>query len=231
MSFFHRYDDREAPRVVQAARDLLIRTFAPAAVWFFVLWGLGWMIMVPLHGLPAELAVNRAFVAWRAPTIDAAAKWWSWLGSTNPTIVAGLLGVAITWIALRRWWVAIIPAIALLVESFIHFWVSIFVDRPRPDVPRIDGNQPTGSFPSGHSAASVALYFTFALLAQFIPITWLRRALTVVFLLVPVFVVWSRLHTGMHHLSDVVVGVLHGLVCLVLAWGYLAPAKTEPTAG
>jgi undecaprenyl-diphosphatase len=56
---------------------------------------------------------------------------------------------------------------------------------------------------------------------------------------------WSRLYLGMHHLSDVAVGVLNGVAAAVLGWNYLrrsgrfrqppdpldaTPAATDPVA-
>jgi membrane-associated phospholipid phosphatase len=38
---------------------------------------------------------------------------------------------------------------------------------------------------------------------------------------IPFLVAYARLYRGMHHLSDVVVGFLNGLVCALLAWFYL----------
>jgi len=50
---------------------------------------------------------------------------------------------------------------------------------------------------------------------------WLRVSVTVILLILPLLVVYARLYRGMHHLSDVIVGVINGLVCAWLAWHYL----------
>ena len=104
---------------------------------------------------------------------------------------------------------------------------AALVGRSRPDVPKLDHAPPTSSFPSGHAGASTALYVTLALMAQRIGRTWLRVSLTVVLLLVPLLVVWSRLYRGMHHPTDVAVGVANGLVCAVLGWCWLRPASVR----
>jgi undecaprenyl-diphosphatase len=75
--------------------------------------------------------------------------------------------------------------------------------------------------------ASTALYVTFALMAQRIERAWLRRLLTVVFLIVPVLVGYGRLYRGMHHLSDIIVGLLNGLACAFLAWHWLRRRDAE----
>jgi undecaprenyl-diphosphatase len=45
--------------------------------------------------------------------------------------------------------------------------------------------------------------------------------LTVICLVIPLLVAYARLYRGMHHLTDVLVGFLNGIVCAFLAWNYL----------
>ena len=40
-------------------------------------------------------------------------------------------------------------------------------------------------------------------------------------LMVPLLVSYARLYRGMHHLTDVLVGVVNGVVCALLAWYWL----------
>ena len=58
-------------------------------------------------------------------------------------------------------------------------------------------------------------------MAQRIERAWLRRLVTVVCAVVPFLVAWARLYRGMHHLVDILVGVVNGVVCALLAWNYL----------
>ncbi len=44
-------------------------------------------------------------------------------------------------------------------------WVT---PRDRPDVPRLEGLEPDASYPSGHTAASIAVYVGLALLATYL---------------------------------------------------------------
>ena len=68
--------------------------------------------------------------------------------------------------------------------------------------------------------ASTALYLALALLAARIERTWLRVLTTVVCLALPLLVTYARLYRGMHHVSDVAVGMLNGIACALLAWGW-----------
>jgi undecaprenyl-diphosphatase len=118
--------------------------------------------------------------------------------------------------------VAVIPAIAIALQATVFVIATAVVGRARPHVAHLDPAPPTSSYPSGHVGAATALYVSFALLAQRIQPAPLRRVLTVLFLLVPVLVAWARLYRGMHHLSDIGVGAVNGLICALLAWAYLS---------
>lgn len=57
--------------------------------------------------------------------------------------------------------------------------------------------------------------------------------MTVLLLALPLLVTYSRLHRGMHYPSDVAVGVLNSLVCVVLGWYWLrrTPRRVEDGGG
>jgi membrane-associated phospholipid phosphatase len=107
--------------------------------------------------------------------------------------------------------------------------VSAAIGRSRPDVPRLDPAPPTSSYPSGHVGASVALYTSLAVMATTIERTWLRRTVIDVCSVIPFLVAYARLYRGMHHLSDVIVGAINGLVCAGLAAGCLVRRRSETT--
>ncbi|WP_448631391.1 phosphatase PAP2 family protein [Cellulomonas soli] len=215
-------DDLSRPTGREVWRDLGVRVGAPAVAWWAAVVGIGLLLTGPFAALgDREVAINEWFVSRRTATMDTVTAWWSQMGATETVIGLCVLVVAVVWWRTRRWWYAIVPLIAIGTQAAVFMLSALVVGRDRPDVPRLDDAPPTSSFPSGHSGASTALYVTFALMAQRIERTWLRVGLTVVLLALPPMVVYARLYRGMHQLSDVVVGVLNGLVCVVLAWGYL----------
>jgi membrane-associated phospholipid phosphatase len=63
----------------------------------------------------------------------------------------------------------------------------------------------------------VALFASLAIMATTIERTWLRRVVIAVCSLIPFLVAYSRLYRGMHHLSDVIIGAINGLICAALA--------------
>ena len=62
--------------------------------------------------------------------------------------------------------------------------------------------------------------------------TVLRRVVIALCVIAPLSVSYARLYRGAHHISDILVGILNGVVCALLAWNYLRrePARA-PAAG
>lgn len=198
-----------------------MRGFAPSVILVALNLVVGWLIMGPGGGWTSESALNARLQSGRTAVLDAVAIAASTAGNVPSTIVTGLLALGIVWWATRRWWVALVPLLALALEAWLHAVVSLVIARERPEVEQLDAAQPTASFPSGHVGANVALWLALTLLARRTGpawVSWLVGAYTVVF---SVVLSWSRLYLGMHHLSDVVVGLVNGLVCGVLALAHL----------
>jgi undecaprenyl-diphosphatase len=127
---------------------------------------------------------------------------------------------------LGRWRESLVLAAAITGELLVFLAVTFVVQRDRPDVPRLDAAPPTSSFPSGHTAAAVAIYGAIAF------VLWRRSrhrawAGVVVALCcaVPVVVGLSRIYRGMHHPTDVVVGAIGGGVWLLLVVAVLLPPR------
>ncbi|MDM7854518.1 phosphatase PAP2 family protein [Cellulomonas alba] len=226
-------DDPSRPDGHEVRRDLGLRVAVPAVVLWTLIVGVGLLLTGPLADFgKRELAVNRWFVEQRTATLNSLTAVWTEVGNTPVIIgVCAVVALAVLW-RTRQWWYALVPVIAISVQSIVFMLSALVVGRTRPDVQRLDDAPPTSSYPSGHAGASTALYVTLALMAQRIERTWLRVLLTVVLLAVPLLVVYARLYRGMHHPSDVVVGVLNGLTCAVLGWNWLrrTPAATGEAA-
>ncbi len=71
------------------------------------------------------------------------------------------------------------------------------------------------SFPSGHTAAAFGF---FGILAFWKPrFGW-------IFLCIPAAIAWARVYLGAHHLSDVFVGLIIGLLAAWVTWRWAEPA-------
>ncbi|MBD5786049.1 phosphatase PAP2 family protein [Cellulosimicrobium terreum] len=221
-AFVHRYElDTSRPTGREFWRDVALRAFVPGAVLWLVIVGIGFLITGPLDGLRQEAAVNEALESGRTPFLDTATEWLSAIGTTEFIIGGCVLTIALVWWRTKQWWYALVPGLAVALQALIFLTSSLVVGRERPDVEHLDDAPPTSSFPSGHTGASTAFYLTLALMAQRVSNPALRVVLTVLAVLVPVAVGTARLYRGMHSLTDVLMGLVNGIVCCVLAWNYL----------
>jgi undecaprenyl-diphosphatase len=104
-----------------------------------------------------------------------------------------------------------VVAVAVAGEVLIFLLVTMLVDRDRPPVRHLDEAPPTSSFPSGHTAATIALWGSLAVLAnQRARSALVRNLFLVLAFVVPLLVATSRMYRGMHFLTDVLGGMLLG---------------------
>ena len=128
-----------------------------------------------------------------------------------PVLVGVLL---LLFLAFRRWRLAAFTLFVICIESGTYRAASLVVHRDRPHVHRLESLPVNASFPSGHTAASVALLGGLLLvLASRIENAALRLPLWMLVVAIPAFVIWSRMLRGMHHATDVAAGVAHGHRC------------------
>ena len=223
-------DRRSGPDRRTAVRGLLRGALAPGIVLWLAIAGFGLLLTGPFKGWDhSESDLNRSLQDTRNRTWDSVTALWSHVGNTEIIIGVCAVAVAVVWWRTRRWWFAVIPAIAISLQATIFVTAAAVIGRPRPDVPHLDPAPPTSSYPSGHVGASVALYTSLAIMATTIERTWLRRTVIGVCSVIPFLVAYARLYRGMHHLSDVIVGAINGLVCAGLAAGCLVRRRSETT--
>jgi membrane-associated phospholipid phosphatase len=162
--------------------------------------------------------VSQWFEHRRTETWNSVTVFGSGLGMTE--VIVGLELVAVLVLAvIRRWRDAAFLVLAVTLEASVALATSILVDRPRPSVIRLDDVPPTKSFPSGHTAAAIALYVGLAIiLTPHVRNPALRTIIWLLAVLVPVFVGVSRVYRGMHHATDVIGSLILGSLVLGLAW-------------
>jgi membrane-associated phospholipid phosphatase len=163
-----------------------------------------------------DAAASRWFAAHRTSSLDT----WTDIGSIlagTGTIVA-IAAVSVVICALRRRWRSVVlVAVALFVEVTVFLTTTLLVERARPDVPRLDPSPGTSSFPSGHVAASIALYVGLAvLLTTPRRAMFLRGLIWIIAIWIPAWVAVSRVYRGMHHPTDVLAGALLGSGALIV---------------
>jgi undecaprenyl-diphosphatase len=144
----------------------------------------------------------------------------------------GILAVALVVLIVlgirHRWAAMALLATSLTLELSAFLAVNALVDRNRPDVPRMGSTPSTGSFPSGHTAATLVLYGAIALFGSETGRAWVGRALAwVAAATVPLVVGFARVYRGFHHPTDVLFGYVLG--CAVLVVAVLAVRTRFPT--
>jgi undecaprenyl-diphosphatase len=165
-----------------------------------------------------DQSVAEWFVATRTAGLDTLSELGSNLAGTmvKVAVTAVLaLGMRLLW---KRWREPLMMVVPLVLEASVFITVTYLVARPRPDVERLESSPVDSSFPSGHVAAAAAYG------ALVIIVYWhsrrrvARAAIVVLSVAVPVIVAWARMYRGMHHLTDVIAGVLLGIMSVVLSW-------------
>lgn len=174
-------------------------------------------VLLPTGGL---LEADEDFSQWLADNRSPTQEDISWVGSTlsGGHVIPAVIGISlVTFLVMRRWLLAAFIVFVVAVESATYRATSLIVERQRPDVERLEGLPVDASYPSGHTAAAVAMYGGILLLiASRIDSTVVRVLCVVLGVAIPLFVGWSRAYRGMHHFSDVVAGLLMGLGALVI---------------
>jgi len=130
-------------------------------------------------------------------------------------IIAGVILIA--FLALRHWRLAAFTLFALGVESASYRITTLVVHRHRPNVVRLENLPVNASYPSGHTAASIAVYAgIILLLTSKFKNTVFRGLGWTIAIALPVFVAWARIYRGMHHPLDVAGGVVIGIAALIV---------------
>jgi undecaprenyl-diphosphatase len=145
-------------------------------------------------------------------------------GSLIGSIVAGgvvlpiVVGsIAIVCAVLRKWRIAAFLVFALGVESASYRLTTLVVHSHRPRVARLENLPVDASYPSGHTAAAIAVYGGLALLIASGVRHRAARTIVWTFALAMVaFVALSRMYRGMHHPIDVAGGIVLGIAALTV---------------
>ena len=131
--------------------------------------------------------------------------WWLWKERREPMLGAHLVVVAVGSLSLN-------PT------------MKYVLDRDRPAMYPARGMYNWASYPSGHAILTVALYFTLALML------WRAREWRWPFIAAPLIVFltcYSRLYLSVHWPTDLIGGLLIGLVWLAGTWSAFS-AEDEP---
>lgn len=151
------------------------------------------------------------------------------IGDTSSILAVAVVAVPLAAAVTRRWRPPLFLLVALGGEALLFLAGSSVVGRHRPNVEHLTpGLPPTSSFPSGHVAATTAVYGGIVLLIWAWSQGWLRYGALVLASVMVLSVAVARLYIGVHYVSDVVVSVLYTSAWLGACWWVLKPGKPAP---
>jgi len=140
------------------------------------------------------------------------------LASTQNALIVTIVG-ALLLVATRHWRGAIALPLAYGVTQGVVHVIKELVSRPRPEVNDAVTAAGGFSFPSAHSATSVAVYATIALILVRASRQGQNRVMVAAFAGALVFAVGlSRVLLGAHYPTDVLAGWTFGALLASLCW-------------
>jgi membrane-associated phospholipid phosphatase len=180
---------------------------------------------VALMALVAAFFLDHAAAVWigahSSPELKRVMQMVSRLGDWPAHVIAGLIGIAIAFVAKSKVWMRIFLAmlIALALAGVTGRAIKFATGRARPSVrteehwngPRFSSKY--HAFPSGHVAASTAFFATLFLA---------RKKIGGALLLIPTLIGVSRMVVAAHYLSDVTFAAILGVICAFLAAHWLS---------
>lgn len=165
---------------------------------------------------------NTSLIAWDERTVrwlaehrthlqNSVSLMWSKLADAPSIVAVGVL-VAIVLAMRGRWRQVGCLATLLAAELGTFLTISYTVDRKRPTVAHLGSVPSTGSFPSGHIAATIVLYGFIAVLVWRSAVSHIVKLAALAWvILAAVAVGWARMYRGMHHPLDVLAGAAMGI--------------------
>jgi membrane-associated phospholipid phosphatase len=183
-----------------------------------VLSGIGLLVTHDLGGLTRwDERTNKWFADNRTSAMNNWTDHATKVADTSGILVVLVLAIIVL-LLFRRRWDALFLVIALSLELVAFLSINTLVGRPRPNVERLGALPSTSSYPSGHVAATLALYGGLTLIVSARIRSRIAAAVGwFVAILLASAIGLARVYRGMHHPSDVVAGALLGFAVLAVA--------------
>jgi membrane-associated phospholipid phosphatase len=187
------------------------------------------VMSIAAHSLayfPSDVAISHAVQAFHPSWLDTVTAALSWTGfPPQSDVLFGLIVVMLVLLGHR--WAALMEVIAAVGSGGLYLVLQQLVGQPRPsaDLVQVAGAIQLSGFPSGHLATFTAVFGFVAFLGyrglRSSAVRWLPVGLVAVLLILMSF---ARVYAGQHWLSDVLGGVLLGLLWLavtsrIYVWG------------
>lgn len=180
-----------------------------------------WSVFDGLVGTDKDIAQDLA--DGRTPLQNDLAHWGAFIADTPVKIGLSVVIAGIFLWRLRRWREAVMIGLPLIFEATAFIITTYIVERPRPDVERLLDSPVNSSFPSGHVAAATVYAALVVIVFWHVRSSVVRAVAVLLAVAAPVIVAWARMYQGMHYLTDVVAGMVLGVVSIAVCARVLGP--------
>lgn len=178
--------------------------------------GLDWIVQT-------DRDFARSLADGRTETNNDLAHWGAFIADTPVKIALSVVVAGFFLWRWKRWHEAVMVGLALIFEAMAFIIITYIVQRPRPDVERLLDSPVNSSFPSGHVAAATVYGALVVVVFWHTRSVWARTLAVVLAVAAPLVVAWARLYQGMHFLSDVIAGLVLGVVSIFVCARILGP--------
>jgi membrane-associated phospholipid phosphatase len=174
-------------------------------------------VLLDIGGLRAtDNSTVKSLVGERTPFLTDMSEVGSTIGGA-PLLPILVGAIALVCAFLRKWLIAAFAVFVLVVESATYRVTSLAVPRDRPHVHRLEDLPADASYPSGHTAAAIAVYAGLVLLlTSRFQTRGLRICAWAIAIMIPIFVALARMYRGMHHPLDTGAGLVIGIGALLV---------------
>lgn len=180
-----------------------------------------WSVLNPVVELDENIA--RDLADGRTSAVNDLAHWSAAIADTPVKIALSILIAGLFLWRFRRWHEAVMVGLPLIFEATAFMSTTYIVARPRPDVERLLESPVDSSFPSGHVAAATVYAALAVIVFWHTRAIWARALAVVLAAAAALLVAWARAYQGMHYFTDVVAGMILGVVSIAIAVWILGP--------